>query len=447
VPVTTDLIWDIQEQHLDEAEFLLEMWTNCVDSPNFTLAMLQDGPERRLLAHMDGLLVGGDLSLRHLLLPVLEEPDDDEFRTAAATLTILRGAGLDACERVLKAFDDADAEGRRGLVRALQLTQRAGLIPWLARDIDALTGSILASRLLVLAGHRVDANVRLRAWLSSDDLEVRRAAALLSRHTGNAEALQHLYPSMRANDEVLRSTAIETGLIRGLSGAWEAACNEAFIARSKSSHKTALAWVAMLGDPGVHQRLLAELAAAPTPDLVWAAGLTGRANAVDAVLEYLEHPKLARLAGEVVCAVAGLSSTDNQFWLDRGVPFGLDEKDALPELESDDLDANLVPTKDAPLRLPKPEAIRAWWAQRRDEFAAGVRHSNGRPLDAEHVGLSLRELPTRRRHLLALELAVRTTGHVQIETRAMTAIQYAQMDTELAKLGSLDFQGGWPLAS
>jgi hypothetical protein len=42
---------------------------------------------------------------------------------------------------------------------------------------------------------------------------------------------------------------------------------------------------------------------------------------------------------------------------------------------------------------------------------------------------------------------VRTTGHVQIETRAMTAIQYAQMDTELAKLGSLDFQGGWPLAS
>src|SRR5690554_6744083 len=98
------LIWDIQEEHLDEAEFLLEMWTHCVDSPRFTLATLAAGPEERLLARVVGLLVGGERVVEGLLLPVLAEPDDDEFRTAAATLAILQGAGLDACAQVLNAF-------------------------------------------------------------------------------------------------------------------------------------------------------------------------------------------------------------------------------------------------------------------------------------------------------------------------------------------------------
>lgn len=443
------LIWDIQEEHLDELEFLLEMWTHCVDSPKFTLTTLRDGPEERLLARVAGLLVGGERVVDRLLLPVLAEPDDDEFRTAAASLAILEGAGLEACAQVLGAFDRANPRGHRGLVRGLQLSQRTGLIPWLARDLDALSGPVLASRLRVLAGHRVEAGARLIAWLNADDLDVRQAAASLARHTGAPEVIRHLYPSMSVDDDTLRWAAIESGLIRGMQGTWERVVHEAFSNLRAKPYKAALAWIAMLGDQSAHQRLLAELEAAPSAALLWAAGLSGRSRAVDIAVELLEHPQLGRPAGELVCAVAGLPSTDEQFWLDRGVAIGADQTDALPDLEDDDLDSDLTLANDDSLRLPNPDEVRFWWAQRRDRFQTGLRHCNGRPLDGAQLALALRELPTRRRHPLALELAARTHGRAQIGTRTMTAVQRAQTDTAFSGLGSgldaLDLQHGLPL--
>lgn len=432
------LIWDIQAEHLDEAEFLLETWTKGVDSPTLGFAKLREGPERRLLARVDGLLVGGPIVVDRLLLPVLAEPDDDEFRTAAATLTILRGASLDACGRVLTALDEAEDEGRRGLVRGLGLARRNGLVAWLERDLERLTGSVLAARLAVFAEHRVDAGAWSSAWLGNDDLEVRRAAAVLARHTGAPERLRHLVPSMRAEDGVLRRAAIESGLIRGLPGAWEAMCGEAFERRDQA----ALAWVGMLGDEAAHHRLLVELAATPTPELVWAVGLTGRIAAVDLVIELLDHPELARLAGEVVCTIGGLSMTEDRFWLDRGAPVGGDEDDALPDLDDDDLEADLVPSGDDSLRLPNSDEIRAWWAQRRGGLQPNLRHSKGRPLDLAQLARSLSELPNRRRHPLALELAARTLGRVQISTRALTAVQLDQINAGFAALDPIDLQRG-----
>src|SRR5690606_11891173 len=223
-PSMVGVIWDIQAAHLDEAEFLLEMWTHCVDSPKFTLATLAEGPEERLFAHVEGLIVGREPVVERLLLPVLDDADDDEFRTAAATLASLQGGGIEACAKVLDAFSRVEQEGQRGLVRGLIHAQRSGLIQWLAGDIDRQVGPALVGRLLVLAGHRVDAGARLVGWLRADDLELRRAAARLARHTASDEALTQLIPAMSDRDDALRWAAIESGLIRGLSGTWERTC-------------------------------------------------------------------------------------------------------------------------------------------------------------------------------------------------------------------------------
>lgn len=442
-PLMTALIWDIQEEHLDETEFLLEAWTSGVDSYAYTLSTLAAGPERRLLARSDALLSGGNLVVDRLLLPVLANPDADEFRTAATTLTILRGAGLEACARVLQAFERAGEVGRRGLVRGLRLSNRAGLIEWLGHDLDSLTGPSLASRLRVLAGHRVDAGARLLSWLRADDLEVRRAAAYLARHTSAVEVLRELAAAMRSEDDALRCAAIESGLVRAVPSAWALTCQDAC---SPARRRSALAWVARLGDQSAHQRLLTELCVAPTPALLWAAGLTGRPSAVDVAITLLDHPELARLAGEVVCAIAGLSTSDNRFWLDRGATIGASEADGLPELQGD-LDRELVPALDDRLRLPNPEAIRSWWAQRRTQLRFDLRHVDGSPLDLATLARSLLERPMRRRHSLATELAARTWGRAQIETRALTATQRAQTEACLASLSSLDLQAGLPLAA
>lgn len=447
-----ELIWDIQEQHLDEAEFLLEMLCSCVDSPRYTLASLRAGPERRLLAHLDGLRVGAERVVEELLLPVFadaEDADEDEFRTGAAALAVLEGAGLEACEAILVAHDRAwaggDLRARRGLLRALSLSRRAGLYRWLARDLDALEAGPLAGRLRALAAHRVNAGVRVQGWLEAEDLELRRAAALLARHTAAPEALRSLHRWMDHEDRQLRWLAVESGLIRGQWAAWSRAVELAFAADSDGDADLsgrALAWVAMLGDAAIHERLFAELAAAPSPARLWAAGLSGRPTAIAAAVELLDHAELARLAGELLCAVAGLPADDDQFWLDRGRRVGVNSAEALPRFEADELDADLVPAGADHLRLPDPEAVRFWWAQRRDRFDPSLRYTAGRPLELASVARSLAELPTRRRHPLALELAGRSSGRAQLETRALAQTQLAQGQELFSRLAHLDFQTG-----
>lgn len=445
VPLLADMsnpvrIWSIQREHLDEAEFLFETWASCIDAPKYTLAKLRDGAEARLLAHVDGLLIGGQRTLDELLIPVLAAPDDDEFRTAAAAFTILTGASLDACAHVLHALAASEARsGLDGLVRALGLSQRSGLVPWLARELDQVSGPALVGRLRALEMHRVEAGAWIGAWLAVDDPEVRRVAARLGRHSAAPEALHALAQASNDPDPTVRWAAIESALIRELPGAWELVRTEALALR-----EPALAWAGMLGDHGVHERLLAALDA-PTPKLLWTAGLSGRPAAVDRSMALLDHPELARAAGELVCTITGLSRHDDRYWLDNGI-IKDDPDEALPPLEDDDLDARLVPPSEAALRLPKPETVRAWWAGQRERFEAARRYASGRVLDGPQLQRELIAGPTRLRHARALELAARSGGLAQIESRALTGVQLAQINALGERFAGLDCQRGHPLA-
>lgn len=451
------LLWDIQEEHLSEAEFTFELWHNSLDSPAYTLREVEDGPESRLQAHVAGLVVGGAAVRDRLLLPVLAEADDDRFRTAAATLAVVGGSDAEARERVLEALATAGAEGRWGLVRGLQLARRRGIGRWLVRDLGQVEGPALAGRLGALAYRGYDPRKRLIAWLDSGDPEVQRAAAHLARHTSSAGALRSLVPLMHAGDEGLRRDAVESALIRGLPGSWQAACELAF---SRSEHeigeelrRAALAWVAMLGDADAHARLLALARDQPSSTTLWALAITGRPDAVDFALELVDHPTLARAAGELLAAIAGLPLDDRRCWLDDGDKgaFGHDPDEALPQLEDDDLDAELVPAEERGLHLPNPAACRAWWAERELEFSPAIRYLRGRPIDGAGLEAGLRELPTRRRHPLALELAMRSAGAQLIDPRAPAATQRVQLAKAFAQSPSksieLDCQRGLPMVS
>jgi len=95
------ILWDIVEEHLDEAEFLVELWASSRHSAVYTLAELDRGPELRLLAHVDGLVVNGPLALERVCWPVLEDPKAEPPRIAAAALAMLEGGDL----RPLKLLD------------------------------------------------------------------------------------------------------------------------------------------------------------------------------------------------------------------------------------------------------------------------------------------------------------------------------------------------------
>ncbi len=58
-PRESDILWEIERRHLEEAEFVLELWEDALDAPHYTLEELAEGAEQRLLAHVDALAVGG----------------------------------------------------------------------------------------------------------------------------------------------------------------------------------------------------------------------------------------------------------------------------------------------------------------------------------------------------------------------------------------------------
>jgi uncharacterized protein (TIGR02270 family) len=444
------LLWDVQWRHLAEAEFSLEIWEASLSSAIYTLAEVRTGPEERLMAHTMGLVIGGQPVLERLVRPVLDqELDADRFRTAAAALALLDGGGRAAPDLVLSYFAKARAQGWWGLIRATHLSRRTDLAERILAEIAPLEGTALAGRLEALAGLGVDVGKHLRTWLRHEHPAIRRVSARLARHSSSSKILRKLLALMQGPDPWLREAAIESALIRGLPGSWQVACEAAFDrATAPSLRRAALGWLAMQGDASVHARLLADLRARPSPTLLRVASITGRAQAI--AIELLDHPNLARLAGEVVGCIGGLSARDHRFWLDEGAAggYGADAAQALPALAGDPLDADLVPPEELRLRLPDPQRIREWWYRTGHAFSPELRYLDGHPLTLSTVHAGLHEAPMRRRHPLAIELAIRSAGAAILDTRAPARIQLDQMAamfTRLEARGDIDFQAGFPI--
>ncbi|MCA9655736.1 MAG: hypothetical protein H6712_06215 [Myxococcales bacterium] len=107
------ILWDVVEEHLDEAEFLVEQWQSARRSASYTLAEIVAGPEARLEAHVDGLQSSGPLALERVAWPVLEDGAEPPERVAAAALALLDGGDL----RVLEVLDALGADQAREVER------------------------------------------------------------------------------------------------------------------------------------------------------------------------------------------------------------------------------------------------------------------------------------------------------------------------------------------
>src|SRR5690349_17929317 len=110
------VLWDLGEQHLNEAAFLWTRWEQALVAPDY---MLEDVErlEERLHAHVDALVLGGAPIAKRLLVPALES-DDPEFLRAAA-LGLLLGAPPDGSDAVLDRAHSAEPEVLAALQRVL----------------------------------------------------------------------------------------------------------------------------------------------------------------------------------------------------------------------------------------------------------------------------------------------------------------------------------------
>ena len=318
---------------------------------------------------------------------------------------------------MLDALDAAKGACRAALVRAMQLAPLCGpevLGAYLTGDTDP---ALQAAVIEVLVFHRADLSGQLPALLQDDDAAVRARSMEAARLPQWASVLPLVARGLDDPSPRVRQAALEAGLVHGLEPA-RIRCREL---AAQPGEGRALLLLCLAEGAAALEPLTAALSRQEDAGAaLLAGGYLGLPDAVPGILEHLDGPpESARLAGEAFCAITGL---------DFGAP-GMTvqteqtEPDEPVPLEHEDLEGDLVPSPEDHLPLPDAAAVRSWWEHNRSCFAPGQRYLAGQPVTGNAYRLALFDGPLRRRHTLALELAIRTRGRLMPETRTWARVQ------------------------
>ncbi|NMO13789.1 TIGR02270 family protein [Pyxidicoccus fallax] len=414
------LRWDILEEHLNEAAFRWNQWEKALDAPDYTLEEATE-LEEHVAAHVDGLVLGGEPVVERLLVPALA---DEPERVVAAALALLQADGPYGPAAVLAALPAAEPPALGALRRAFELGPTPAIPPALTallKKEDAVP-ELFALVLDTLGAHGLATAPLCSPFLSHPEAPVAAAALRAASRARLPVEPAVLQRALDSEEPSLRDAAILAGLMNGHRAAW-AACQSAVESRA-SDVKLPLLLLGLSADERDVKRLLELL-----PDealqrrVLFALGFSGRVAAADACVELMRHKPVAALAGEAFSAITGLRIAE-EYAAPRE-----EEEDALPPLEQENLDADLSSKPEDSLPQPQPESVMAWWQKERPRLDAKQRYLSGQPFTPQALLDALTTAPMRRRHALALELALRSRGAVQVPTRTFAAHQLAALKT------------------
>jgi uncharacterized protein (TIGR02270 family) len=417
--------WDIVEEHLDEADFLYNQWESALRSPRYNLPEIAEGPEARLLAHLDGLVVMGPRIAQEKLIPALGEGSPG--RAFAAAFALLEGGRPEDLEAVLGGFASDDVAVRGALRRALSVAKNPGVGGVLAARASK-SSAAQVDLLDALAALRVDPGFALEPLMNTRDPLNEAACLRLARYFPARLNPLGVQRALTSPAGAVRAAALAASLISGERNA-VAAC-EATVREGGPGFRTAALGLALSGE----ERAVSTLVAAQrdpklAPDATFALGFTGRASAADALVGALDDDALAPLAGDGLSAITGLvvarqfakppPAWDGGFAEDEPAPSG-------PE---------------ADLPVPDAETVAVWWTGMRPKLDPAQRWLRGQRWSAEGLLRELEGGPASRREGLALELAVRSKGQMQIAWDALAARQWRELKEARAGIARISARG------
>ena len=410
--------WDLYEEHLDEAAFRWSQWEQALDAPDYTLEEAAE-LEEHVVAHVDGLVLGGEPVAERLLVPALA---DEPERVVAAALALLQADAPFGPAAVLAALPGAEPPALTALRRAFELAPTPASptdFPALLKKEDAVP-ELLALVLDTLGAHGLATAPLCSPFLTHPEPLVAAAALRAASRTRLPLEPAQLSRALEADEPALRDAAILAGLMGGYRAAW-AACQSAVESRAPGG-RLPLLLLGMSGDERDVKRLLDLLPNEKLrPQVLFALGFSGRVAAADACVELMRHKPVAALAGEAFSAITGLRIAE-EYAAPRE-----EEDEALPPLKEEDLDADLSSKPEDSLPQPQPERVAAWWQQERQRMDAKQRYLAGQPFTPRALLDALASAPMRRRHALALELELRGRGAIQVPTRTFMTQQLAAL--------------------
>jgi uncharacterized protein (TIGR02270 family) len=376
----------VVDEHAVSATFLWKLRERAVYAPHYKLKHLWK-LDMRLLAHLRGLQVAGEEGWR-AVQQLLADADSGVIFVAAfvayASFNVHR-----MHQMLLLALERPPFES--ALRAALAWQENSVLRP----TLDRLAGSsytphrrislaVAASRRIVPAGqieraaHDPDAALRARAMRAIGEIAGRDQLHL-------ARAVLH------DPDPSCRFWAVWSATLLGeRSGArilFEAAISQSF-AQQPAWRALAVDAAMRCGEFGWAREMLRALAEDPDQrrTALYAAGSLGEPATVPWLLEHLDDPKHARLAGQSFSMLTGADI--DYLDLDRDAPENV--PDPVPY--------------DEDLRWPDRNAVEAWWTSARRRFAPGRRYLCGELVSAVSCARVLREGFQRQRAAATIEL-------------------------------------------
>lgn len=410
------ILIDILEEHMEEADFLWQQRKNALTDRVYNLTDMAE-LEERLLAHLDGLVLGEKEAWK-LLEPTLSSGGEGEVFTAAFVALDSRVSTM--IDLVNKTFSEAEGDVLNGICYAYKHTMNSEVENILCPLLDSDNGLILAASIDSLSFRRnsIDAN-KLQTFLSNKDPKIVTATLKAIRRLRVSQLREDVERLLENEIIEVRIEAIKTGLLLGSRKTLEA-CRRMIIKRIEGTDQL-IEYPGLMGQPDDVNILMNAL---KEPGLVrnavTALGLLGNISTIELLIQCAADPKLSRLAGESLSIITGV---------DLGKEKLVAEKPQEPKESSltEEEEEEFVTDPDEDLPYPDAEKLNAWWRSNAAKFDKRVRYRNGKPYDKQVLIEILRNGNLPDRHYAAFELALMDTTAPYLETHAFSTLQMKVM--------------------
>jgi uncharacterized protein (TIGR02270 family) len=383
-------------RHFEEASFLWTLRRGAIDAAHYTFMDLERLDER-VEAHLDGLRIAGGAA-QAIVDEALSVAGAGE--TFAAALLALESGSADRLLPVLELARDSEP-GWEAFLSALSWLPWPRVAGMLGRLLDTDDPVLCRVALAGYAAHRQEPGTALSQALSSTDARLRARALQSVGEQGLREWLPFARQALASEDEVCSFFAARTCWLLGERAGLPAlrsladregphAVGAGVLAVRRMERGAARDWLMGLTERRERRRVaLAGSAALGDPFFIpW-------------LLRMMRVPELARMAGESFRFITGADLSVSPLE-------GSALEGAGDEVEPDD--EVLERDADADLPWPAPEAVEAWWAERKRDFHPDTRYLLGRPMTPESLREALWLGRQRERRAAALELAMRHPG-------------------------------------
>jgi uncharacterized protein (TIGR02270 family) len=376
-------------QHAENAAFLWSNRTHAIRAPHYTLSDLAR-LDWRVEANIDGLRVAGDAGWS-LCNKSLKDGEAGEL-FAAAVLAFESG-GQACIEVILSAASD---EVLDGIVSALGWLSFERSKPYIDQILASTSPTLRRIAIAASAIQRHNPGRALINALSESDPQLRARALRAVGELGiDTVRLSLDDPDERCRFAAAWSRALLWGDAEAVGSLRAVSPNSNFalqMAIRRMSHNDAAAWI----DNFAEDPKLLRTA-------VVAAGALGDPTRIRWLMEQMNVPTIARVAGEAFTTITGVDLALNDLEQDKPEDF-----ESGPTEDPADEDVEIDPDEHLP--WPDPVLIGKWWSANRAAFHNGVRYLLGQPIGVEWARKVLRTGRQRQRAAAALELAIREPG-------------------------------------